>query len=125
MAATVVCCFRDRERERESREPGHYQSYIIILSIILCKSLDTYLSAFTYTYTCIYRPTREYDGLNAACETCRRPRLSAPGIIHRCSAAYNKCPCVRACPFGMEFQCTPDNNNKFTYVCSAALAWTM
>lgn len=48
---------------------------IVYYYIILCKSLDTYLSAFTYT--CIYRPTREYDELNAACETCRRrrPRL--------------------------------------------------
>jgi len=51
---------------------------ITIVYYILCKSLDTYLLPFTYTRTCIYRPTRERwtkcSSAGTACEIFR-PRL--------------------------------------------------
>jgi len=78
-------------------EPPTHNNRILY---ILCKSLDTYLLAFTYihVYICIYRPTRERDELNAPVPGDSMRDFSSPtaGIIHRCSV-YNKCArvCVR------------------------------
>lgn len=74
-------------------EPPTHNNRILY---ILCKSLDTYLLAFTYTY--VYAYIGLHDELNALVPGDRMRDFSSPtaGIIHRCSV-YNKCArvCVR------------------------------
>lgn len=60
------------------REPPTHNNRILY---VLCKSLDTYLLAFTYytrVYVCIYRPTRERDELNALVPGRQHARFFVP-----------------------------------------------